>query len=177
MTNLPRTDPRPEPAAAKAADMQLSRAVAEEVRRLAVSAGGSPLVLSAVGPATRRLPFLSYRAGLDVSVPQPDDTGADSPDLVFVELTDGSGRAERGALLREARDLLPAGGRVVVSAFVVSAPGGSVTNPRLSTLVEEIAEAFGTMVHFDEVRSLRLAGDLHSRVVLLTLTSLWPRSA
>jgi hypothetical protein len=95
-----------------------------------------------------------------------------SPHALVVRLDDGGqGADERRALLARARDLLHPGGLLVLLASVVTVPGGA-ENPSVSTLVEELAEAFGGMVHVDDLRAVRWRGETMSRAVVLSATAL-----
>lgn len=156
----------------KAAHAHLVAVVGEQLRAAAGGAGTSGPRVRAVGAATSHASALARATGGPVrTVPDPVEP---APDVVVAALPDGATGHERRAVLREVRDLLHPGGRAVVSAYVVDQPGGPA-NARLSGLVEDLWQAFGTMVHVDDVRSARLPGELLSRVVVLTVTSLWPR--
>lgn len=159
--------------AAKAVHAHLDAVVGEQLRAAVAGAAGAGTAeprVRAVGEARWRAHALARSGGSPVSTDPADP----APDVVVAALPDGAPGPERRAALREVRDLLHPGGRAVVSAYVVDRPGGPA-NARLSDLVEDLWQAFGTMVQVDDVRSTRLPGELLSRVVVLTVTSLWPR--
>ncbi len=119
------------------------------------------------GPVTTAL--RCARATFAVGDPPTDGP---SPHVVVARLPDGGqDRAGRMAEFARARDLLHPGGTFIVVAHVVDAPDGGA-NPRISTLVDELNAAFGGMLHVDELRSVRWPGDLLSRAVVLSATSL-----
>lgn len=172
--NVPRTDPRPTVAADKAAHLQLTAALAAQLDGIAAEVSPAPLRVRVVDSGVAHLHHLARRTEPTVMVLAEGDVDAVAPDAVLLTLDEGVTATERSAALERARDLLHPGGRLVLAAYVVTRPGGP-DNPRLSTLIEELWHAFGTMLHIDDVRSFRRGSEPQSRMAILTLTSLWPR--
>lgn len=165
--------PDPTTAAAKAH-------VYEVLGLLRVSLAADPAaqpVVSLPGRAGHLAGPLTAASGLDVRAEtvHPDPEKSDpfpSPDTVVCWLDDGGQPgAERRALLATAMARLHPGGRLVLVGYVVTAPGVD-ENPSLSTLVEELTDAAGTMLHLTELRSVQWPGEPWSRGVLLEATSL-----
>ncbi|NYG56869.1 hypothetical protein [Nocardioides perillae] len=159
---------------AKLRHLQLSSALVEEARAATadVSEAGARIHVRGDASAHRSALVRAFGATAAVTGPELDDPP--SPHVVAVVLPDGADADEVAAQALSAREVLHPGGRVVLAAHVVTAPGGPA-NISTSACVEALSRGFGTMVHVDRLRSLRLVGEPWSRVVVMTLTSLWPR--
>ncbi|MBS44926.1 MAG: hypothetical protein CMH83_17520 [Nocardioides sp.] len=188
----PRTDPSWSAVDAKTVFQQAARVVADA---LAVDARDpeNPPVVELVGRAEQLAPTLRHLTGLPLQRHLPmthrDDpdaaTGADaearrlppgllvpSPHVTVAWFDDGGQpTVARTTVLRDALGRLHPGGRLVLLAYAVTAPGGAA-NPPVSQVVEELMTASFGALHVDELRSVRWGEESMARGVLVTATRL-----
>lgn len=112
-----------------------------------------------------------HRLDLPAASPGPA-LAAPSPHAAVIWCRDGGGeRSERHDLVVEALEALHPGSPLVVVGYVVTGDAGLV-NPSFGELFEDLVRATGGMVHVDEVRSVRWAGEELRRGVVVRATTL-----